>query len=186
MAAATITHYPPAEAAAPSAASRKAHRQAGVQLEFALKVVMTDDEILERAREILVARMREETWIFDSPNRVREYLKMQFAELQHEVFGVLWLDARHAFIRDEQMFRGTLTQTSVYPREVVKSALLTNAAACVVYHNHPSGAAEPSTADELLTRTLKDALALVNVRVLDHLIVAGAGTPTSFAERGLL
>lgn len=186
MAAATITHYPPAEAAAPSAAPRKAHQQAGVQLEFALKVVMSDDEILERAREILAERLRRVASVFDAPDRVREYLTMHYAELQHEVFGVLWLDARHGLIEDELMFRGTLTQTSVYPREVVKSALLRNAAACIVYHNHPSGAAEPSSADELLTRNLKSALALIDVRVLDHLIVAGAGRPTSFAERGLL
>ena len=181
MAAATITHYPPAEAAAPSAASRKAHRQAGVQLEFALKVVMTDDEILERAREILVARMREETWVFDSPNRVREYLKMQFAELQHEVFGVLWLDARHAFIRDEQMFRGTLTQTSVYPREVVIEALSRNAAAVILTHNHPSGKTDPSVADEVMTHAIKAALAVVDVDVLDHFIVTRREV-YSFAE----
>ena len=186
MAAATITHYPPAEASAPSAAPRKAHQQAGVQLEFAVKVVMSDDEILERAREILAGRLRRAASVLDAPDRVREYLTMHYAELQHEVFGVLWLDARNALIEDELMFRGTLTQTSVYPREVVKSALLKNAAACIVYHNHPSGATEPSRADELLTRSLKDALGLVDVRVLDHLIVAGVGNPTSFAERGLL
>ena len=141
--------------------------------------------VMELARralgEVLVERA-----LFDSPQVVRDWLRLRLGHLPHETFCVMLLDARHCLIDAVDLFRGTLTQTSVYPREVVKSALLTNAAACVVYHNHPSGAAEPSTADELLTRTLKDALALVDVRVLDHLIVAGAGTPTSFAERGLL
>lgn len=141
--------------------------------------------VLELARRSMAHQLRAQP-VFDTPGRVKDYLRLRLGEHRHEVFAVLFLDAQHHLLVLDEMFRGTLTQTSVYPREVVKSALLTNAAACVVYHNHPSGAAEPSTADELLTRTLKDALALVDVRVLDHLIVAGAGTPTSFAERGLL
>ena len=99
---------------------------------------------------------------------------------------VLLLDARHHLIDFVELFRGTLTQTSVYPREVVKLALARNAAAVLFAHNHPSGATEPSRADELLTRTLKDALALVDVHVLDHFVVAGPANPISFAERGLL
>jgi len=105
--------------------------------------------------------------------------------LQHEVFTALFLDAQNRLIEDEDLFRGTLTQTSVYPREVVRRALHHNAAAVIFAHNHPSGVAEPSRADELLTRTLRDALALVDIRVLDHVIVAGAAS-VSFAERGLL
>jgi DNA repair protein RadC len=101
------------------------------------------------------------------------------------VFVCLWLDAQHRVIAFQEPFRGTLTQTSVYPREIVKAALAANAAAVIFAHNHPSGAAQPSQADELLTRNLKEALALVDVKVLDHFIVAGAHS-LSFAERGLL
>jgi DNA repair protein RadC len=106
-------------------------------------------------------------------------------EREHEVFVCLWLDAQHRVLRFEELFRGTLTQTSVYPREIVKAGLRANAAAVIFAHNHPSGAAQPSQADELLTRNLKDALALVEIKVLDHFIVAGSHA-LSFAERGLL
>jgi len=123
--------------------------------------------------------------LLDSPPKVREYLRLRIGLLPHEVFTALFLDAQNRLIDDEELFRGSLTQTSVYPREVVKRALARNAAAVIFAHNHPSGLAEPSRADELLTRTLRDALALVDVRVLDHIIVAGAAS-TSFAERGLL
>ena len=98
----------------------------------------------------------------------------------------LWLDAQNHLLKAEELFTGSLTQTSVYPREVVKSALSHNAAAVILAHNHPSGLAEPSRADEMLTHSLKEALALVDVKVLDHFIVAGTATPLSFAERGLL
>ena len=104
---------------------------------------------------------------------------------QHEVFVCIWLDAQHRVIRFEEPFRGTLTQTSVYPREIVKSALEANAAAVIFAHNHPSGVAQPSQADELLTRSLKEALALVDIKVLDHFIIAG-NQAISFAERGLV
>lgn len=120
-----------------------------------------------------------------SPGAVRDYLRLALASRPHEVFLVLFLDAQHRVLSDAELFRGTLTQTSVYPREVVKAALAANAAAVIFAHNHPSGAAQPSQADELLTRQLKEALALVEVRVLDHFIVAGNQT-LSFAERGLL
>jgi DNA repair protein RadC len=116
---------------------------------------------------------------------VRDYLRLILQDREHEVFLVVFLDAQHRAIASEEMFRGTLTQTSVYPREVLKAALRQNAAAVIFAHNHPSGVAQPSHADELLTRTLKDALALVDVKVLDHFIVAGAQA-LSFAERGLL
>jgi DNA repair protein RadC len=116
---------------------------------------------------------------------VRDLLRLRLAGLPHEVFVCLQLDAQHRVIAFEELFRGTLTQTSVYPREVVKAALRANAAAVIFAHNHPSGVAEPSHADEILTRSLKSALALVDVQVLDHFIVAGTRI-MSFAERGLL
>ena len=116
---------------------------------------------------------------------VRDYLRLKLAARKHEVFVCIWLDAQHHVIEVEELFRGTLTQTSVYPREIVKRALRINAAAVIFAHNHPSGVAQPSRADELLTRNLKDALALVDVKVLDHFIVAG-NQAISFAERGLL
>ena len=120
-----------------------------------------------------------------SPRAVRDYLRLAIAGREQEVFVVLLLDAQHRVISCQELFHGTLTQTSVYPREVVKCALKHNAAAVIFAHNHPSGVAEPSHADEILTRSLKSALALVDVQVLDHFIVAGTRT-MSFAERGLL
>ena len=120
-----------------------------------------------------------------SPHAVRDYLLLTFAALEHEVFVGLFLDSQHRLIASEALFRGTLAQTSVYPREVVKCALALNAAAVIFAHNHPSGVSEPSRADELLTQSLKSALALVDVRTLDHFVVAG-GEVVSFAERGLL
>jgi DNA repair protein RadC len=120
-----------------------------------------------------------------SPGAVRDYLRLALGAREHEVFMALFLDAQHRVLAAEELFRGTLTQTSVYPREVVKAALRANAAAVILAHNHPSGAAQPSRADELLTRNLKEALALVEVKVLDHFIVAGSHA-ISFAERGLL
>ena len=140
--------------------------------------------VLEIARRALAQEMRRRP-LLDMPERVKDYLKLQLAGREHEVFAVLFLDARHQLLAMEEMFRGTLTQTSVYPREVVKRALEMNAAAVMLAHNHPSGVAEPSRADEFLTQTLKSALALVDVRVLDHLVV-GRESVVSFAERGLL
>lgn len=122
---------------------------------------------------------------FTSPQTVRDWLMLRLGGLNHEVFMVLLLDAQNRLLRAVELFRGTLTQTSVYPREVVKLALAHNAAAVILAHNHPSGLAEPSRADEFLTQTLKQALALVDVRVLDHVIV-GCGVSCSFAERGIL
>lgn len=124
--------------------------------------------------------------ILSSPAMVKEYLVHHFLARPWESFVTLWLDAQNGLIACDELFRGTLTQTSVFPREVVRTALYHNAAGVILSHNHPSsGVAEPSRADELLTRALKDALRLIDVRVLDHIIVAGSGT-TSFAERGLL
>jgi DNA repair protein RadC len=140
--------------------------------------------VLELARRALAAELAQRT-VFDSPQAVRDYLRLQLAELAHEVFAVLFLDAQHRLLCFDEMFRGTLTQTSVYPREVLKRALGLNAAAVILAHNHPSGVAEPSRADEFLTQQLKAALALIDVRVLDHFVVARGGV-VSFAERGLL
>ena len=140
--------------------------------------------VIELARRSLRQQLSERP-VFDAPPKVKEYVSLQLAQRGHEVFAVLFLDAQNRLLKLEEMFRGTLTQTSVYPREVVKRALELHAAAVILAHNHPSGAAEPSRADEYLTQTLKSALALVDVRVLDHLVV-GQGQVVSFAERGLL
>jgi len=139
---------------------------------------------IELARRSIEEGLREKT-VLTSPGAVRDYLKLALGSRQHEVFVCVWLDAQHRVTACDEAFRGTLTQTSVYPREIVKAALAKNAAAVIFAHNHPSGAAQPSQADELLTRNLKEALAMVDVKVLDHFIVAGAQT-ISFAERGLL
>lgn len=140
---------------------------------------------LELARRALREEMANRDFL-SSPQQVRDYLRLKLAELPYEVFMVLLLDAQNRLIRAAEAFRGTLTQTSVYPREIVKLALAHNAAGVIFAHNHPSGVAEPSAADEQLTRSLKQALSLVDVRVLDHFIVAGQTQPLSFAERGLL
>ena len=143
---------------------------------------------INAAQEIMRRVLREKLTsgnALNSPSAVREYLRLKLQALPHEVFVCLFLDAQNRVIEIEELFRGTLTQTSVYPREVVKRALHHNAGAAIFAHNHPSGVAEPSHADETLTQALKQALALVDVRVLDHFIVAGGGV-VSFAERGLL
>jgi DNA repair protein RadC len=123
--------------------------------------------------------------VLTSPEAVRDYLRLSLATLPHETFMALFLDSQHRLLAADELFRGTLAQTSVYPREVVKAALSRNAAAVIFAHNHPSGVAEPSRADELLTQALKQALALVDIRTLDHFVVAGHRV-VSFAERGLL
>ncbi|SFW11382.1 DNA repair protein RadC [Nitrosovibrio sp. Nv17] len=140
--------------------------------------------VLEMARRALAERLKTGD-AMDSPEVVRNYLRLLLGGRQHEVFMGIFLDTRHHAIASEELFRGTLAQTSVYPREVVKRALHYNAAAIIFAHNHPSGVAEPSRADEILTQSLKQALALVDVRVLDHFII-GNGIAMSFAERGLI
>jgi len=152
---------------------------------------MADSVLAHRlgvARELLLRDLCEQmsnSPVMSSPQVLRDWLRLHCAGLQHEVFLVLYLDAHHRLIEAEELFRGTLTQTSVYPREVVKGALARNAAALALAHNHPSGEAEPSRADELLTQTLKSALNLVDVRIIDHFIVAGDKV-VSFAELGLI
>lgn len=140
--------------------------------------------VMEMARRHLFEELKRGTAL-TSPGAVRQYLRSRMAHLPHEVFACLFLDNQHRVIAFEELFQGTLDSASVYPREVVKRALALNAAALILTHNHPSGVAEPSQADQMLTRRLKEALALVDVRVLDHLVV-GDGEPVSFAERGLL
>jgi DNA repair protein RadC len=140
--------------------------------------------VLEMARRALSQQLAHGP-VFDSPRRVKDYVALELGGLGREVFGALFLDAQHRLIEWRELFHGTLTQTSVYPREVVRQAMQLNAGAVVLAHNHPSGVAEPSRADEMLTQALKQALALVDVRVLDHLVV-GTGQVVSFAERGLL
>jgi DNA repair protein RadC len=144
----------------------------------------SDEEILASARAVLARRVRRGT-TFTSPNVVKDFLLNTYSPLEHEIFALILLDNRHRMIDRLDLFRGTIDGASIHPREVVKVALAHNAAAVVAVHNHPSGIAEPSQADELITARLREALALVDVRLIDHLIVSG-DTVVSFAERGLL
>jgi len=145
-----------------------------------------DDEIINAALKILEQRItyKSNSPAFTSPADSKAYVKLQLAGYEHEVFACLFLDNRHRVISFEKLFRGTIDGASIYPREVVKEALAKNAVAVIFADNHPSGVAEPSQADQNITKRLKDALMLVDVRVLDHLIVGD--DVISFAERGLL
>lgn len=140
--------------------------------------------VFELSRRALSQRLKERE-VFHTPGAVKQYLQLQLAHKNHEVFAVLFLDSQNRMLALEELFRGTLSQTSVYPREVVMRALNHQAAAVVLSHNHPSGSVQPSRADEHLTQTLKASLALVDVRVLDHIIV-GQGQALSMAEQGLM
>ena len=151
---------------------------------YVLPQVAADDEIITQALAILAKRTRRGD-VLSSPAAVHGYLQLSIGGREHEVFGCVWLNAQNGVIEIEEIFRGTLTQTSCYPREIVKGALKVNAAGVIFFHNHPSGIAEPSHADQTLTQSLKAALAMVDVKVVDHFIVAG-GDFLSFAERGLL
>lgn len=144
-----------------------------------------DEEIIAKALTIIKHRLRVTDMQVGSPRDCKDYLTLKLANLPHEVFACMWLDSQNRLIEYSELFRGTLTQTSVYPREVVKEALRLNAGGVILAHNHPSGMPEPSRADESITQDLKKALAMVDVKVLDHIIVGGADT-MSFAERGLL
>ena len=144
----------------------------------------TPEEILAAARYMLTHRVRRGTPL-SSPRLVKDFLTIKLGALEHEMFCVLLLDKRHRLIEYVELFRGTIDGASVHPREVVKLALAKNAAALVLAHPHPSGVAEPSQADELITQRLKDALSLVDIRVLDHVIIAG-GVAVSLAERGVI
>ena len=147
-------------------------------------VAVTTDELVAAARYAMNRRMRRGTAL-TSPRLVRDFLALRLGTLEHEIFGVLLLDNRHRLIEFVELFRGTIDGASVHPREVVKLALAKNAAALILTHPHPSGVAECSHADEAITRRLRDALALVDIRVVDHIIIAG-GEAVSMAERGLI
>ncbi|KGU50676.1 DNA repair protein RadC [Xanthomonas phaseoli pv. phaseoli] len=142
------------------------------------------DQILEAARQVIEQKMQRGE-AFTSPAAVKEYLLAKLAGFEHEVFAVLFLDAKHRLIDYVEMFHGTIDAADVHPREVVKQALRLNAAAVIVSHNHPSGGAEPSAADKAMTSRLRQALELVDIRMLDHVIVAG-NVAMSFSECGLL
>ena len=148
------------------------------------QVVVSDDDVVAAALKILSGRVVQ-SCALSNPKATREYLAVRFGGIEHEVFACLYLDNRNRVMACKELFRGTIDGSSVHPREVVKEALAHNAAAVILVHNHPSGVAEPSHADELITRRLKQSLSLVDIRVLDHLIV-GDATVESFAERGLL
>lgn len=141
------------------------------------------DEIIHAAKSAINRRFRRGSSL-TSPQETRDFLRLKLASLEHEVFAVIWLDNRHRVLKYEELFRGTIDGSSVYPREVVKAALQNNAAACIFAHNHPSGVSEPSSADINITRRLKDTLSFIDVRVLDHIVVGEECV--SFAERGLI
>lgn len=141
--------------------------------------------LVQRALKVLEKRAFYPGANLSNPRAVRDFLRFRFAGLGHEEFRAIWLNAQNHLIADDRLFSGSLTQTSVFPREVVKTGLAHNAGAVIFSHNHPSGVTEPSRADMEITQTLKKALALVDIKVLDHFIV-GAGVPLSFAERGWL
>lgn len=168
--------------------AKELHCNTLVSLLFAEEGSCNYVQELAAARELMKRSLKEELQYQDaltSPGKVADYLKVILNGREHEVFVVIFLDAQNRLIAAEELFRGTLTQTSVYPREVVKRSLALNAAAVIFAHNHPSGVAEPSTADVALTHALKQALALVDVKVLDHFVVAGTGV-VSMAERGIV
>jgi DNA repair protein RadC len=143
-----------------------------------------EEEVLQQAKELLSQRVRRGESI-SSSGALRDYLRLQLGALEHEVFAVVFLDARHRLLALKEMFRGTVSQASVYPREIAKEALALGASAVILAHNHPSGSLEPSGADRSLTRMLQATLELIDVRVLDHLIVADAEV-VSFLDRRLL
>ena len=142
-------------------------------------------KIVQQSMKILEEEVLYRDGPIESPSEMKDYLRLRCAHLDHEEFGVVWLDNRHRVLKIDHLFRGTIDQSAVYPREVVKQALELNAAAAVFFHNHPSGDPDPSLADAVLTEKLKDALKVVDVRTLDHIVVAKGGT-VSMAERGLV
>lgn len=156
------------------------------QIQQTIESYGSADATIEAALTLLAVRMRRPGPGMSSPSAVRDYMRLSIAELEYESFWAFSLDAQNRVIAGRELFRGTLTVTSVYPREIVRVALADNAAGMIFAHNHPSGIAEPSHADETMTQALKNALILVDVRVLDHFIIGGSGHYLSFCERGLL
>lgn len=149
-----------------------------------IRAAYTDDVLVQIAEQIMLERMNA-SQIFQAPNEVKAFLRFNMGSEQREHFAIMFLDAQHRLIKFERMFSGTNNQTSVYPREVARQALLMNAAALILAHNHPSGNPEPSFADEALTKEIKKVCDLISVRVLDHFVVSATST-VSFAERGLM
>lgn len=147
----------------------------------------TDEDIIRAALNILEQRLEyhDPDAKMGGPDTVKTFLKLELMGLEHEVFGCLWLTNSHNIIRNSILFRGTIDSAAVYPREVVKEALSVNAAAVIIYHNHPSGDPEPSTADRAITERLRTALGTVDIRLLDHIVVGGSKT-VSFADKGLI
>jgi len=153
---------------------------------YSVSRINEDDDIIAEALKILEKRLKREVELaITCPNDGRDFLRLKLAEREHEVFAVMFLDNRHNLIEYVEMFNGTIDGASVYPREVLKKALAVNASAVILAHNHPSGISEPSSADERITLRLKEALGLVDIRVLDHIIV-GSDNTTSLAEKGIL
>lgn len=148
-------------------------------------VPASEDFVIAQALVTVDKRMRNENIAFHTPGAVKEYLSLKLGQLPYEVFAILFVDSQNRLIAYEELFRGSINQTSVYPRECAKRALELNACACILSHNHPSASLQPSRADEALTQNLKTTLALVDVRVLDHIIVGG-GRTLSMAEQGLM
>lgn len=153
--------------------------------DFEADRIVQENQVIDEALHILDRRLFARGPNLTSPDTVAAYLKLHLAQQEHEVFGVIFLDAKHRVLAFEVLFHGSIDGTSVYPRQVVKRSLAHNAAAAIFVHNHPSGCTEPSQADRVLTARLKEALALIEVRVLDHFIV-GEGRPLSLAEHGWL
>jgi DNA repair protein RadC len=147
-------------------------------------LVATDDQVLSYAAQLMERKMRRGLPVLERPDTVRRFLRLNLARLDYEVFGCFYLDTRYRLLAKEELFRGTVDNSAVHPREVVKAALNHGASSLLVYHNHPSGIAEPSMSDELITNRLRDALALIDVKLVDHLIVGES--IFSFAESGLL
>lgn len=152
---------------------------------FACELAPPDQQTIRTALTLLECQLREPGAAFTSSSSVRDWLRLQLATLDREVFTVLWLDNQHRLIAHDTLFLGTINSITVHPREVVKSGLKNNAAAALLAHNHPSGEAEPSQADRLITERLKQALKLVDIRLLDHMVIGGMDI-VSFAERGWL
>jgi DNA repair protein RadC len=165
--------------------ARRRARQLTLFEDYANTLTRSDRDIVVDAIDVLDRTLRRPGVCLSSPNTVADYLKLTLSPRPHEVFAVLFLDNRHRLIEAREMFRGTIDGSSVYPREVVKTALALNSAAVILAHNHPSGVAEPSAADEVITQRVRDALSLIDVRVIDHFIVART-THVSMAQRGLL
>lgn len=149
------------------------------------RISKNHQKIVDRAMRILEEALRYEGAAMGSPETTKKYLSCKLAGLEREVFGCLFLDSQRRVIESRELFSGTIDGASVYPREVVKACLEANAAAVILYHNHPSGVPEPSQADRAITRRLVDALALIDVQVLDHIVIGGTKS-VSFSERGLL